>query len=81
MSSCRRELARVLAELDHKDLDTIIAQSTVEVVARHIFREYMKVLSEHAASLRTVTRLEIKVNESDVAAASYYEENRDGLFV
>lgn len=59
----------------------IHGNTTVEVVARHIFVKYVALLSKHAATLRTVTRLEIKVNESDVAAASYYEHNADGLFV
>mmetsp|Transcript_8708 Transcript_8708/g.13408 ORF Transcript_8708/g.13408 Transcript_8708/m.13408 type:complete len:128 (+) Transcript_8708:54-437(+) len=79
------ELEKTLCVYDHKDLDELqdfaSMNTTVEVVARAIFQRYFRGLSAHSKSLATVTRLEITVHESDVARASYFEENPSGLFI
>ena len=80
----QNELEKALSLYDHKDLDELdefaSSNTTVEVVSRALFRRYFSALSAHAPSLATVTRLEITVHESDVARASYFEEEPNGLF-
>ena len=72
-------LREVLAKLDHADLDRLDAfagrNSTVEVVAQAVFADYVETFRARGASGAPVSRLEVSVRESDVAAASYYEED------
>lgn len=72
-------LREVLAKLDHADLDGLETfagrNSTVEVVAHAVFADYVETFRARGASGAPISRLEVSVRESDVAAASYYEED------
>ena len=79
-SSRRRALRDVLSTYDHKDLDALDdfagLNTTVEVVARAIFRRYVAAIKAMGTgACAPIKRLEITVKESDVAAASYFEED------
>ena len=50
---------------------------TVEVVAKFIFDAFLGEMN--GAGAAKVTRVEIRVAESDVATASYFEESADGV--
>ena len=79
--AAQKALKNVLDVLDHADLDTLPglegANTTVEVVAKFIFDAFVGEMNGSGAA--KVTRVEIRVAESDVATASYYEESADGV--
>ena len=63
--------------MDHADLDTLPglegANTTVEVVAKFIFDAFVGELKGSGAA--KVTRIKLAGAESDVATASYFEED------
>ena len=79
--AAQKALKNVLDVLDHADLDTLPglegANTTVEVVAKFIFDAFVGEMNGSGAA--KITRVEIRVAESDVATASYYEESADGV--
>ena len=79
--AAQKALKNVLEVLDHADLDTLPGlegtNTTVEVVAKFIFDAFVGELKGSGAA--KVTRVEIRVAESDVATASYYEEDASGV--
>ena len=80
----RRALKDVLEAYDHRDLDAVDdfrgKNTTVEVVARGIFDRYVAAIKAMGSgACAPVSRLEITVKESDVASASYFEEDPAGL--
>jgi len=79
--AAQKALKNVLEVLDHADLDTLPglegANTTVEVVAKFIFDAFVGELKGSGAA--KVTRVEIRVAESDVATASYFEEDASGV--
>ena len=79
--AAQKALKNVLDVLDHADLDTLPGlegtNTTVEVVAKFIFDAFVGEMN--GAGAAKVTRVEIRVAESDVATASYYEENESGV--
>ncbi len=91
----QRLLRDVVALYDHKNLDALPEfvradgtriNTTVEVMARAVFKALFERLADHHRSatddkgLGTVTGLRVKLEESDVASASYWESNPGGLF-
>ena len=79
--AAQRALKNVLEVLDHADLDTLPGlqgfNTTVEVVAKFIFDAFVGEMKGSGAA--KVTRVEIRVAESDVATASYFEEDASGV--
>ena len=91
----QRLLKEAVAAYDHKNLDTLPEfarddgtrlNTTVEVMARAIFRRMFQSLSTYHRSERegkglgAITALRVTLEESDVASASYWESKADGLF-
>jgi len=83
-------LKRVLERYDHQDLDALTefarVNTTVEQVAFSVFEQMVaSFLEREVASAADagigghITKLEIKVAESDVASASYYESDDRGI--
>ena len=79
--AAQKALKNVLDVLDHADLDTLPGlegfNTTVEVVAKFIFDAFVGEMKGSGAA--KITRIEIRVAESDVATASYYEEDASGV--
>ena len=79
--AAQKALKNVLEVLDHADLDTLPGlegtNTTVEVVAKFIFDAFVGELKGSGAA--KITRVEIRVAESDVATASYFEEDASGV--
>ena len=79
--AAQKALKNVLDVLDHADLDTLPGlegtNTTVEVVAKFIFDAFVGEMKGSGAA--KVTRVEIRVAESDVATASYFEEDASGV--
>lgn len=90
-------LRECCALYDHKNLDTLnefvradgtLMNTTVEVMARALYRQLHARLLEHhrqhaatdGKGLGAVTSMRITLEESDVASASYYEASAAGLF-
>ena len=79
--AAQKALKNVLEVLDHADLDTLPGlqgfNTTVEVVAKFIFDAFLGQMN--GAGAAKITRIEIRVAESDVATASYFEEDASGV--
>ena len=90
-------LKDAVAAYDHKNLDTLPEfarddgtrmNTTVEIMARAIFRRMFQSLSTHhkehsereGKGLGAITALRVMLEESDVASASYWESKAEGLF-
>jgi 6-pyruvoyl-tetrahydropterin synthase len=71
-------LREVLAKYDHADLDNepdfAGKNTTVEVVAAVVHAHFVASIKHRGWTGAPVTRFEIEVKESDVAAASYFTE-------
>ncbi|CAK0796648.1 unnamed protein product [Prorocentrum cordatum] len=94
ISEAQRLLRGAMAAYDHKNLDELEEfqsprrNTTVEVVAHAVFKRMYEGLKEHhddlmsfdGVGLSAVTKMEVSVQESDVAFAGYFEENPQGLF-
>lgn len=85
---------------DHKVLDNLEefhpehngdkrVNTTVEVMARAVFRRMLEALKSHLAQNHTngggkgfggITTIRVDVKESDVASASYWESDVAGIF-
>jgi 6-pyruvoyltetrahydropterin/6-carboxytetrahydropterin synthase len=73
----RSALSRVLAELDHHDLNAVPAftgmSPSSEIIARHVFFRARAELSPHPVCVESVT-----VWESERASATYRETGKGG---
>lgn len=77
-------MKEVLSRYDHADLDTLEEfqglNTTVEVVANAVFKRYVSAIrAMGSGACAPVSKLEITVKESDVAAASYFEQDPGGI--